>query len=56
MLKIVPNYKLIRYLNIIARISLQEEDLYSSDPSSKDPTKDKKEDLESVLGFIPSLP
>jgi hypothetical protein len=54
--KTVPNYGLIRRSDIIARMSLQKEDICSSDSSSEDPTDDKEEDLVSILGIVPNLP
>lgn len=50
MLKTISNFRLIRCLNIIIGLSLQEEDLHSSNLSSKNPTNNKeKEDLKSIF-------
>jgi hypothetical protein len=54
--KTVPDYGLIRRSDIIARMSLQKEDICSSDSSSEDPTDDEEEDLVSILGIVPNLP
>jgi hypothetical protein len=37
-------------------MSLQKEDICSSDSSSEDPTDDEEEDLVSILGIVPNLP
>lgn len=48
--KTVPDFGLIGRSDIVAGLSLQEEDLRSSDSSSEDPTDDEEEeDLESIL-------
>jgi transposase InsO family protein len=54
--KTVPDYGLIGRSDIIARMSLQKEDICSSDSSSEDPTDDEEEDLVSILGIVPNLP
>jgi hypothetical protein len=56
MLKTVPDYGLIKHSDIIARMSLQKEDICSSDLSSEDPTNNEEEDLVSILGIVPNLP
>jgi hypothetical protein len=53
--KMVLDYRLIRYSDIITRMSLQKENICSSDSSSEDPTNDKEKDLVSILGIVLNL-